>query len=757
MKRCLAIACAALGAAVIASAQVAVHVVDAGSGEAVPFAPVIWTIANGTGQHVVCDAEGRAVLLCGEADLRNGLVLSVAFLGYEPFTDTLYTSASVTVKLQRSTFALHEMVVTGQYAPNTAERAVHRVRVIDAEQMQRMAAESLGDVLRKELNIRMAQDNILGTSMDMQGLGGENVKVLVDGVPVIGRQNGDIDLAQIDLSGIERVEIVEGPLSVSYGTDALAGTINLITRKRSMASSTLKATAYAEHIGRLNLAATGTQRFGVHDLSLTIGRNFFGGWDPRQGGDAYDLSQHLADTSRVQQWKPREQVFARLGDRWTLNDRWTLGYKGEVMQDRITDRGSPRAPYGESAFDQQFLTQRLDNALFTEGSWGRGKHLNALVAHDRYRRIRNTWLRDLTTLDEELVTTPGMQDTSRFTLTNARVVFSSAPEGLDISYELGADLNLETGAGDRIGDGSGEDIGDYAAFASMEWKATPGVTLRPGVRAAYNTRYGAPITPSLNMRWQINSAITLRAGYARGFRAPSLKELYFLFVDVNHDITGNTDLDAESSHNFNAALGYRKPLEAGTVRAEVTGFYNRINDLITLAQIDGTRYSYVNIGDYRTTGGSLGAGWENDRWLLNIGGAVTGRFDALGEDSGGEAWIFSPEFNASVTREWKEQGWNASLFAKFQGELTSYVYLSATEVGRSTIDPFVMADVSVNKRIWNDRITIGGGCKNIANVTNLASTTGGEGVHDGAGGSVPMATGRTWFLRLDLEISKKSE
>ncbi|MBK9274597.1 MAG: TonB-dependent receptor plug domain-containing protein [Flavobacteriales bacterium] len=90
-----------------------------------------------------------------------------------------------------------------------------------------MAANTLGEALRNELTVRLGQDNILGTAVSMQGLGGENVKVLVDGVPVIGRQDGNLDLAQLDLTGIERVEVVEGPLSVNYGTNALAGTINL--------------------------------------------------------------------------------------------------------------------------------------------------------------------------------------------------------------------------------------------------------------------------------------------------------------------------------------------------------------------------------------------------------------------------------------------------------------------------------------------------------------------------------------------------
>jgi hypothetical protein len=62
--------------------------------------------------------------------------------------------------------------------PASPEKAVHRVRVIDAVQIQRMAANNLGDALRNELNIQLSQDNILGTSMAMQGLGGQNVKLL---------------------------------------------------------------------------------------------------------------------------------------------------------------------------------------------------------------------------------------------------------------------------------------------------------------------------------------------------------------------------------------------------------------------------------------------------------------------------------------------------------------------------------------------------------------------------------------------------
>lgn len=132
---------------------------------------------------------------------------------------------------------LDGLVVTGQYAPNTIEKATHKVRVIDRQKMDVMSAQNLRDVLTNELNIRISQDNVLGSSMSMQGISGQNVKILIDGVPVVGRLEGNIDLSQINLNNIERVEIIEGPMSVNYGTDALAGTINLITKKNTTQTS----------------------------------------------------------------------------------------------------------------------------------------------------------------------------------------------------------------------------------------------------------------------------------------------------------------------------------------------------------------------------------------------------------------------------------------------------------------------------------------------------------------------------------------
>jgi outer membrane receptor for ferrienterochelin and colicins len=94
----------------------------------------------------------------------------------------------------------------------------------------------------------------------------------------------------------------------------------------------------------------------------------------------------------------------------------------------------------------------------------------------------------------------------------------------------------------------------------------------------------------------------LRTTYARGFKAPALKELYLYFVDINHNVQGNPDLKAEYSHNVNLNLSYNKETTRSYLNAEAGIFYNNINNNITLAPEGGDLYTYVNIGKYISEG-----------------------------------------------------------------------------------------------------------------------------------------------------------
>lgn len=742
--------CACAFVRLAASAQVEVHVVDDATSQAVPFASIAWS-GDGVRGGTAADTAGVARIDQRWVAPQHPMHLHVTSMGYEAWSGTATGPGWVTCRLVPSTQLLQQVVITGQYAPTDPDRTVQRTRVVAASEIRRMAAESLADLLRQELNMSVQQDNVLGSSLSIQGLGGENVKVLVDGVPMTGRLNGSIDLSRVDLSGVDRVEIIEGPMSVAYGTNALAGTINLITRRGRASGDRVQATMQAEHIGRLNLSASGATTIGGTQLQLTAGHNFFGGWDPAQDGSWYDPSPSPADSSRVQQWKPREQDFLRCGVQHWLRDRWNIAYKGELMSDRILARGDPRAPYAETAFDERHNTLEMNHALFTSGEWAGGHRVNAQIAHNRYRRARNTWLKDLTSLEEQLVTTPGAQDTTLFTLTNARATFSSAADSTAVRYELGVDVNIEEGEGARIADGGTERIEDHALFGSMEWTAFEGFTLRPGVRAAYNSAYGAPVVPSLNAMWVPAAGWIARAGWARGFRAPSIKELHLSFVDVNHDLQGNPDLLAERSDHIEASIARNGMSGEAIVRTEIAAFANILHDRITLANVDGDLYTYVNVGEVRTQGASARASVARPDWTLVAGGTFTWYSDDAMSGNGAPA-VVTPELQGSITWRPARTQWSATLFGKYTGESVSYSAPGDGSVGTNTISDIFMADVNVGRRCWHDRLTITAGCKNLADVTNVEATISG-GAHSG-GSVVPMATGRTFFLRLDLDINK---
>lgn len=158
------------------------------------------------------------------------MFLTIHLIGYNEIK-TLLNESDTTISLKPSTNSLQEVVVTGEYNLTASDKSVYNIRVIDAKQIESKQVSSLADLLNTQLNIRLSEDNILGTGISINGLNGQNVKILIDGVPVIGRENGNINLSQILLSNVERIELIEGPMSSMYGTDAIGGLINIITKK----------------------------------------------------------------------------------------------------------------------------------------------------------------------------------------------------------------------------------------------------------------------------------------------------------------------------------------------------------------------------------------------------------------------------------------------------------------------------------------------------------------------------------------------
>lgn len=727
------------------------RVLSAKDSSGVPF-PTLQVKSAHVNFHKSSDEEGLLFLGHKVIDTVH-YHLSVYAFGFSMYHRTL-TGAELekltVIYMQPSDTKLEEVVITAQYAPVTADQSVQRVKVIDSEKIRQMAAVNLRDVLTNQLNVRLQQDNVLGSSLSLQGISGQNVKILIDGVPVIGRKDGNIDLTQINLNNVERIEFIEGPLSVQYGTNALAGTINIITKKPRSKRITSALSAYYESIGTYNLVGDLSFSKARHSVQVSGGRNYFDGWNSSDRPFEFPKLR-TADSSRFSQWKPKEQYFASAAYQYRFK-KLDGGLQSAYFDEKITNRGYPRAPYGEDSFDDRYFTKRIDNSVFLKGKLSGRWSVNGLGAYNFYRSVKRTVYKDLTTLEETLSANPSDQDTSRFTQWMSRASFVHAAPGAAVNYELGYDLNYQSATDNRIKDHR-RSMGDYAAFVTSEYTIASRLIVKPGLRYAYNSLYRTPLIPSVNAKWNVSSNHTLRASYARGFRAPDIKELYFLFVDINHNIIGNSALKAEQSDNFSMSYNYQRTVKTCNVRFDASLFYNTIFNLITLAQINTVQYSYINIGNYKTQGLQLGSTLDFKRFVLQAGFNYTGRHNDLAESNDLPRFLYSPEAQASLVCKFLKAKASIALFCKYNGRLPGFALVN-DEVTNTYISAYQMMDLTLNKYFLKERINLSIGCKNLLDVKNIITSSAATGVHSSSSGNTALSTGRNYFIKLTFNFSK---
>jgi outer membrane receptor for ferrienterochelin and colicins len=736
-----------LAASQLAAQQTDLILIDRISEEPVAYAHILVEgIGNGNGisNGYLSDEEGRVSI-----DIDRPSKITVTFVGYRNLVDTLQPGQSLTLKMEPAVFNVDEVVVTAQYRPETVDKSIYKIKVLGPQLIENKAAVNLTDLLSGELNIRITQDNIFGSGIVMQGLSGEHVKYLVDGVPVIGRQDGQIDLRQLNLINVEHVEVIQGPMSVIYGSNALAGVINIITKESDRQSISVNGEGYYESVGQYNFSLGGSYAKKKNSFSLYGTRNFFNGFN--SGGD----------TLRFQQWKPKLQYNVDGTYKYT-SKKTMLKFSGSYFDEEVRDLGNPLQVFNyNKAFDKYYFTRRWVVRGEHTQTFKRNARWNTIVAWSDYRRIRNTYLRDLTDLSESLVPGDDVQDTTGFTNLILRSIYSNSVLREMIQYQVGIDLNWESGTGEKI-ENNYQEMGDYAAFITFEFIPIPQLSIQPGLRVIYNTLYDAPLTYSLNFKWNIIEPLSLRISTAKGFRAPSLKELYLDFVDLNHDIQGNPNLEAEVAQNINMNLAYNSQSPAMYNWGIDLGlFYNHIEDKIELVQVNAEplQYSYINVDQFYTHGMELMFNNRVYPWLrLNIGFALTGQRQYVENAvNNSDDYYYYSDFNVQTSYWWKLTDLNFSVFYKYNGSFPQLNLDAEDQVYISTIEPFHTLDINVNRWFWKRRINLQVGGKNLFDVTNLGTTSTGSGnggIHSGGSGSVPVGWGRTFFVKLQFAFNK---
>lgn len=662
---------------------------------------------------------------------------------------------------------LKDVVVTGQYGPQTLKNSVYNVRTISAEKIRLRGAVNLQQVLNTELGFRFSNDLTLGTTdFTIMGMTGRNVKVLLDGVPMIDRSDTRESLNQIDINTIERIEIVEGPMSVIYGSDALAGVINIITKRAGKSLLNVTARVQEETVGKeygaFSDKGNHVQNVGVtwqnNGWSALVGvtHNDFAGWNIKPSTTSREIvDQDLASGNR---WKPKEQWLAntKIGYR---NENFNIWYRLDGLQEEIISRGGMNT-LNYIAEWQNYKTKRYTNQLQSEWRISPSLQLTAIAGYADLTRLTKTINHNFSTGADALSTEQGKQDTAKFnsTIFRATALYTLSPK---VSFQPGFEYNRDAASGQRIM--GSPVINDYALFISSEIRPTEGINIRPGLRFIKNSIYPAPpIIPSLNTKFTLNESFDLRLAYARGFRSPALRELYYNFVDASHNIIGNPNLKAEESNSFNGSLTWAGlNIDELQIRSTLAGFYNIFKNRITFAQSsqDATMTTLFNVLKYETTGFTLDNTIIYKNLNATIGASYIGRYNDQLESNPDLAipeFAWSPEITATILYNLPKIKANVSLFYKYSGAVPSYqsVGSSTTDYQLVEIGGFSLADLMLNKSIYK-YFTINAGVKNLFDVTRLSNTsTASGGAHSTGGGAVPYSYGRSYVLGISFNWNK---
>ena len=660
------------------------------------------------------------------------LILSPSFL---------YSFVEIDTNISESILksSVQEIVVTGQINNTKSINTIQKTIVITPSIIKLKNFQTVSDVLTSQSNFIISHDNILGDGLKIQGLGGQNVKVMIDEVPIIGRLDGNIDLSQVSLNNVERIEIIEGPSSVLYGTDALAGTINIITKK-SNEKINFDFTNFYETVGRLNNSLNLNFKLNKIQNTININRNFFDGWSEHD--KIYFLPKEtLADTNRFKTWKPKESYSFRFQSIISSKNYNFRPYYSNYFE-KITNRGFPLSPYYETAFDEYYFTKRKDYGIDFKYK-NKSTLLKTLFSYNDYDRFKNRYVKNLTNLNQTLSSQIGDNDTINFSQLLVKSIYNNEINK-SIKFQLGFDFNRQTAKGKRLKSESQFQRNiDFFGTSEILYK---NLKFRPGVRIINNSIYSSPIITSSHLLYSKNN-IRYRLSFSEGFRSPSLKELFFEFIDVNHNILGNSNLVPEKSNNFQSSLTFmtQKNNIFSSFTTEV--FYNLIyNKIDLLSDVnDVTKYTYFNVDTVNNFG--ISSKFE----ISNLYFSSTTNLSYFGFKNYQYSKDYDFQFNLSSIINYNlKNNYDLNLFYRYYGPSTRMFYSLENNIVENRINSYGILDMSLNKKINDSHLNLTVGFKNIFNVMETNSNNFNS-VHSN-NNSINIGYGRTFFFAANIKL-----
>ncbi|GAB5407660.1 MAG: TonB-dependent receptor [Balneolaceae bacterium] len=536
--------------------------------------------------------------------------LTISKIGYRSYQKTLSINSGDIVELEvilsPEIYQGSTAVVTATRSSQDIESVPISVDVISEDEIQNSAANTLKDILLEQAGITLSpgEDN----AIQVQGFESDYTLILIDGQPLIGRVRGAFDVSRINTSNIKQVEVVKGPSSALWGSDALAGVINIITKKPTQDFS---GSAFTEIGSRAGYNGGASFSFNKNKLSGRAGFSV-------DGSDGFDLSD--------EEFGNNQNPY----DNHTFNS--SVGYSfSELTSISVSAR------YFKTNFSGQTLASILgQNIAVDEDGWQEDFSMQvqlntspfnrfdtkAILYSTRYEDFSETIFDDP---NEDDIVNSNLQGLDRVELQNNYVWLNNhiSTFGFGVTKEF---VDAERYQGKRNQEG-------VFLFGQHQFLFGEKFNLTTGARLDNHSSYNSYVSPKVSAKYDLTDNLSFRASWGKGFKAPDLRTLYLNFDNAGSSYrvfgvenigaeleqlessnlisqyfrnpSALNSLEPEFSTAVNIGLSYK--LFTDRIKGKVNVFRNNAQNLIEAIEVarlndNSGIYGYVNINKARTQG-----------------------------------------------------------------------------------------------------------------------------------------------------------
>ncbi|WP_350287868.1 TonB-dependent receptor [uncultured Croceitalea sp.] len=484
---------------------------------------------------------------------------------------------------------LDEVVVTATRTTRQLSSLPLPVTLISKKQLQRTGVTRLNEILNEQTGIVMTPDATIGggEGVQIQGIASDYVLILIDGVPVVGRSSGNLDLSRFAIGNIKQIEVVKGPSSSLFGSEALGGVINIITEK----PATTKISGQVSH--RIASFNNQNSNLSLNQKKGKLGYSFFA---DRLSTDGFDLApdQEAQTVNPFSNYTFNARVF------YDASDKLRLFASGRFFT-QVFD-----VPSGTSEEQDVNAHLRIDHNISSKSQFEYELYYtNYITDEQTIDPINDEILLD-NDFDQKLLR-PEIRFNHSFSKQN--------------TLTLGVGYNFERL--DRSLFAENVTFDSQYLFAQYDFKPLEKLNLIAGARFDNHSVYNSQLSPKLSARYDISSTIAIKGSVGSGFKAPDFRQLYLDFTNAagggysvfgkevetagiqrlidNGEIANlaiapedlGVPLDAESSIGYNLGLGFRK----GKLKTDINLFRNNFDNLID-TQVLASKNNGQNVFGY---------------------------------------------------------------------------------------------------------------------------------------------------------------